>query len=108
MTRTLTTICDEILAGYAAEKSGMDDDMIPLLQELADRAEEIKALDTAQRAPLVQNATRCGYCGQDMIPGSECRTSTSASQCAMYQRYAATVQIDAPGVTASEKPKGGV
>lgn len=42
--KTLLQLCEAIEAGYADEKSGMDDDMIPLLQELADRTEEIKAL----------------------------------------------------------------
>lgn len=42
--KTLTQLCDEIIAGYAAEKSGLDDDMIDLVLELADKAEDIKQL----------------------------------------------------------------
>lgn len=39
-------------------------------------------------------ANLCGYCGQDVIPGSECRTSASASACAMYEQHAATHKIE--------------
>jgi hypothetical protein len=35
----------------------------------------------------------CGYCGANMIPGSECRTSASAGACSLYQSRAATVQL---------------
>jgi hypothetical protein len=40
----LRELCDAIEAGYAAGKSGMDDDMLPLILELADRTAEIKTL----------------------------------------------------------------
>lgn len=40
----LKQICEAIEAGYAADKSGLDDDMLPLLQELADQTSEILEL----------------------------------------------------------------
>jgi hypothetical protein len=43
---TLIELCDAIEAGYAAGKSGLDDDMLDLLIELGDRTEEIKQLVT--------------------------------------------------------------
>lgn len=39
--------------------------------------------------------TRCGYCSQDMLAGSECASSASANTCAMYQEFAATRKVDA-------------
>ena len=40
----LTRTCAAIIAGYAAKKSGFDDDMIVLLQDIGDSAEEIIGL----------------------------------------------------------------
>jgi hypothetical protein len=59
--------------------------------------EKVKAwarIAVARGASEVQTAN-CGYCGRDMAPGNECLTSASADACDKYQRFAATVQIDA-------------
>lgn len=40
----LKKLCEQIEAGYAANKSGLDDDMVPLLVELADETALIKEL----------------------------------------------------------------
>ena len=40
----LLQLCFAIEAGYAAEKSGLDDDMVPLIIELADNTELIRQL----------------------------------------------------------------
>lgn len=48
----LLALCDKIEAGYAAEKSGFDDDMAPLLIELGDSTDSIRAVLAAQ-APAV-------------------------------------------------------
>jgi hypothetical protein len=44
MSKTLKQLCDDIEAGYAADKSGLDDDMIELLAELSNKTGEIKEL----------------------------------------------------------------
>lgn len=41
----LARLCQPIIDGYAAEKSGMDDDMVPHLVSLADEAETIQATE---------------------------------------------------------------
>lgn len=43
MTQKIIGLCRQIEAGYAADKSGLDDDMITLLVELGDHAGEIVA-----------------------------------------------------------------
>lgn len=47
MTTPLDRLLTSIIDGYAAEKSGLDDDMIPHLIGLGDQAEELR---TALRA----------------------------------------------------------
>lgn len=41
----LTGLCQPIIDGYAAEKSGLDDDMVPHLVALADEAASIQAME---------------------------------------------------------------
>jgi hypothetical protein len=55
----------------------------------------------AAAAGVALPANRCGYCGQDMLPGSGCTTSASADKCAIYREFAATRKVDA-GVSASD------
>lgn len=50
----IAATCRAIQAGYAAGKSGMDDDMLPHLIDLGDQADEILALE--QRAAELANA----------------------------------------------------
>jgi hypothetical protein len=47
-------ICDRIEAGYAAERSALDDEMLPHVIDLADRTSEIRAMSTAVQSLTVQ------------------------------------------------------
>jgi len=58
LTNTLVPICSAIIKGYAEEKSGLDDDMLPHLQDLADHAQTI--LD--QAAHLQRQHDSLGAC----------------------------------------------
>lgn len=50
----IVRICDRIEAGYAAERSALDDEMVPHVIALADCAADIKAMANSVESLIVQ------------------------------------------------------
>lgn len=90
--RAIKVMTNALRNGEWAEHVSQDSDIAAL------EAEITKLVGRANASGVTPTVNRCGYCGQDMIPGSECRTSASAGQCDMYEQFAATRKV-APGVT---------